>query len=123
MEKFGWRPIKKTRRSVFFRMEKLILVLVREDQLAQELCTWHEDLSTNKFFLTIGFSSEKELERKFSELRTNGVTIIKEPRKISGGICKGLIMDPEDNFWELAFYPFSEMDRNSETLSFHETMN
>jgi hypothetical protein len=32
-----------------------------------------------------------------------------------GGVYRGYIADPEDNFWELAYYPFMEM-RNLKTF-------
>ncbi len=119
-EKFGWIPVRNNEGTVFFRLDALVLVLVHENQLAGDLCEWREDTGFRGFTLTIGFNSEKEVDGMFDELRKKGVMIVREPEKVSGGVYKGYISDPENNFWELAFYPFIRMNNAAERFLLSE---
>ena len=46
----------------------------------------------------------------FVELSAKNVTVIKSPEKAFWGGYSGYVADPENNYWEIAFNPFIEMD-------------
>jgi catechol 2,3-dioxygenase-like lactoylglutathione lyase family enzyme len=113
-EKFGWMPVRGADGTIFFKLEGLLLALIPENELARDISVWQDGLGFKRFAFTICFNSEEEVDRIFDELQEKGVMIIKEPEKIYGGIYRGYITDPENNFWELAFYPFMEMGKANE---------
>lgn len=102
---FGWPIAHNTNGNIFFNHNKMLLVLVHNNKLAKDLFAWEENSGFKKFAITIAFASEYEVNCAFNNLQQNGVTIIQEPLKVSSGVYNAYITDPEDNFWELAFYP------------------
>ena len=108
--KFGWTPSRNLDGTISFRLTNMVLILVPEKKLARKLFVWHDWKGFKRMVLTIGFNSEKQLDDAFRELENNGVFIIRQPEKTADGAYKGYVADPEDNFWELAWYPFVEMD-------------
>lgn len=112
-DKFGWLPLRNSEERTLFAIGNFILVLVHANKLAKDICVWQDGNGFKKFALTIQFPSEQAVDRIFSDLRNKRVTIVKEPQEFIGGAYKGYIADPEDNFWELAFYPFIEFDETS----------
>ena len=116
-ENFNWVSYRNEEGTIFFRLQGLTLVLVRENKLAQDVYTWQDGRGFKKFMLTIGFDSEYEVDNAFEQLEQNGVMIIERPKRVAGGGYKGYIADPEDNFWELSFYPYIDWDTNETRFS------
>jgi catechol 2,3-dioxygenase-like lactoylglutathione lyase family enzyme len=107
-ETLGWKCSRDKDGTICFRLQNMLLVFIQVRELARKLHVWEQVSGFKPFTLTIGFDSEKEVDRTFEELRKKQVTIIKQPEKIQGGIYKGYIADPEDNYLELAFHPVME---------------
>ena len=108
--RFGWSPNRNIDGSISFRLINMVLILVQEKRLARKLFVWHDGRGFKRTMLTIGFNTEKHVDEAFRELEGKGVLIIRLPEKSADGAYKGYITDPEDNFWELAWYPFVEME-------------
>jgi uncharacterized protein len=104
-ENLGWKCNRDSEGTISFRLQNILLVFIPVRKLARKFYVWEQESGFKPFTLSIGFDSEKELDRTFDELRKKQVTIIKQPERIQGGIYKGYIADPEDNYLELAFYP------------------
>ena len=83
-EKFGWVPAKNHDGSVLFRLNGMSLLFVQESELASNVCTWPDGQGFKRFALTIGFNSEREVDRMFDELQKKGVTIVREPERVDG---------------------------------------
>lgn len=115
-EKFGWTNKMNNDGSVLIQSGKLALVLAPIDKLAKELCLWQDEQRSKGFALTLGLESEKEVDRLFAELRVKAVLIIKAPHRLTGGGYGGYIADPEDNFWQLAYFPFIETPKTRNTV-------
>jgi uncharacterized protein len=110
-QKLEWIPFRESHDSVTFRISRMLLVLVQEDTLAQRLSQWQDGSGFKRFVMTLGFGSEQEVDNAFSELRQKGVSIVKKPARDAFGAYKGYISDPEENYWELAFYPSGRLGK------------
>ena len=53
----------------------------------------------------------------FDDLEKKGVKIIKRPGKVFWGGYSGYIADVEDNYWEIAFNPFLELDADGSVVT------
>lgn len=108
--KFGWPSSRNMDGTISFRLTNMVLILVPEKKLARKLFVWHDGRGFKRTMLTIGFNTEKQLIDAFQDLEEKGVLIIRQPERSADGGYTGYITDPEDNFWELAWYPFVEME-------------
>lgn len=115
-EKFNWQPVGRTNETVLIRLDGLLLVLIQEKELAKDLCVWNENNGFKNILFTIGLSSKTEVDNMFTELQQKGVTVIRQPEEVDCGIYRGCISDPEDNYWEIAFSPFMEVDNPEDWL-------
>ena len=84
-EKFGWTPMKDSDGIVFFKLNGFMLGLFPSHQLANDIGTSPEGKGFRNFTMAINFTSEGEVDHAVTELRANGVRIIKEPTKIFWG--------------------------------------
>lgn len=109
-ERFGWEILKDMESIVFFKLNGLILGLFPADELANDIGIVNDGEGFRRFTLAVNFSSEAAVDLAFDELRRKGVKIVKEPAKVFWGGYSGYVSDPEENYWELAFNPFLEMD-------------
>ncbi len=114
---FGWNIMKDTGGIVFFKMNGLILGLFPEDELAEDIKIKNDGAGFKRISLAINFHSEKEVDEVFEELNQKGIKVMKAPEKVFWGGYSGYVSDIEDNYWELAFNPFLEMDANGNVLS------
>ncbi len=109
---FGWQPMKVNDGIVFFRMNGFILGLYPFPDLADDIGIKHPAKadSAPRFTLAVNFNSEKEVDDIFKKVTEKGVTVVKAPEKVFWGGYRGYIADIENNYWELAYNPFIEMD-------------
>ena len=70
-----------------------------------------------QFSLSVNFGSEQEVDAVFNSLQEKGAKVIRKPEKVFWGGYRGYIADIEGNFWELAYNPFLEMDRDGNVVS------
>jgi len=110
-EKFGWTPMKDSDGIVFFKLNGFILGLFPSHELASDIGTSPEGKGFRNFTMAINFTSADEVDHAVAELRLSGVRIVKEPTKIFWGRYHSYIVDPEGNYWELAYNPFLVFDK------------
>jgi uncharacterized protein len=116
-EKFGWTSLKEMDGISFFLLNGLVLGLFPAIELAKDIGVEPTGSGFKKFSLAINFPSEEEVNRTFEELKSRGVVIVKMPEKVFWGGYSGYIKDPEDNYWELAFNPFAELDEKNNVIA------
>lgn len=109
---FGWQPLKDDNGIVFFKLNGFILGLYPADELAGDIAIKPEGTGFKRFSLAVNFSSEKMVDEVFAELQQKGARVVCKPEKVFWGGYRGYIADPEDNYWEIAYNPFLEMDIN-----------
>ncbi|MEX6686476.1 VOC family protein [Danxiaibacter flavus] len=107
---FEWKPVKDENGIVFFKMNSFILALFPADELAEDIGIHHDGQGFKQFTLAINLSSEKEVDDIFAQLISKGVSVVKEPQKIFWGGYAGYIADIENNYWEIVYNPFVELD-------------
>lgn len=109
-EKFGWTPMIDTEGIAFFKLNGLLLGLYPERELAEDIGIAQDGSSFKRITLAINFRSEEEVDKAMAELKEKGVWVIREAEKVFWGGYRGYVADAEDNYWELAYNPFVEMD-------------
>jgi catechol 2,3-dioxygenase-like lactoylglutathione lyase family enzyme len=112
----GWPPIKDSDGIVFFRMNGFIFGLFPADELAEDIGVHHDGQGFKRVTLAINLRSEQEVDNTFKYLREKGVRIVRPPEKVFWGGYRGYFADPEDNYWEIAFNPFLELDNEGNAL-------
>lgn len=110
MNCFEWKAIKDDEGIVFFKMNSFILALFPSVELADDIGIGLTGSGFKRMSLAINFNSEKEVDEQCRILRDKGVAIIKPPAKVFWGGYHCYIADPENNYWELAYNPFIELD-------------
>ena len=113
----GWTPLKDSDGIVFFKLNCFILALFPARELANDIGIENDGNGFKKFTMAINFSSEKEVNEHFNYLENNGVKIMKAPEKVFWGGYSGYFSDPENNYWELAYNPFLEMDEEGNVIN------
>lgn len=116
-EKFGWSPMKDSDGIVFFKMNSFILGLFPAHELAEDIGVNEEGSGFRKLSLALNVGSEAAVNELFETLGGKGVKIIKAPEKVFWGGYRGYIADIEDNYWEIAYNPFLELDVLGNVLS------
>ena len=116
-EKFEWTTIKDSDDIAFFKLNGFILGLFPANELAEDAGVPQDGQGFKRFALAINFNSEEEVNKAFDELRHKGVKIIKEPEKVFWGGYRGYIADIEDNYWEFAYNPFLELDKEGNVMT------
>jgi catechol 2,3-dioxygenase-like lactoylglutathione lyase family enzyme len=114
---FGWTALKEEEEIVFFKLNGFILGLFPKEELAKDIGIAQDGLGFKRFALAINCNSEQEVDQTFEMLRSAGVTIIKDPAKVFWGGYSGYIADVENNYWEIAFNPFLELDQQGNVLN------
>jgi uncharacterized protein len=115
-EKFGWISLKEMDGISFFLLNGLVLGLFPTTELAKDIGIDATGSGFKHFSLAINFNSEDDVNRTFQELKSRGVEIVKMPEKVFWGGYSGYVKDPENNYWELAFNPFAELDEKKNVI-------
>ncbi len=114
---FEWTPIKDENGIVFFQMNSFILALYPAEELAEDIGIHHDGQGFKQFTLAINLASEKEVDNAFAQLKSKGASIVKEPQKIFWGGYGGYIADIENNYWEIVYNPFVQLDAEGNVVT------
>ena len=108
---FGWTPLKDSDGIVFFRLNGFILGLFPAHELAEDIGLPAAGAEGFKrMTLAVCYPSEAAVDAVFDALRQKGVRIVRAPERVFWGGYRGYIADIEDNYWEIAFNPFLDLD-------------
>ena len=111
-EKFGWTYMKDSGGIVFFKLNGIILGLYPSKDLAEDVGVKDDGAGFKRFTMAVNYNSEAEVNKAVEELRSRGVTVLKEPQKVFWGGYHSYVSDIENNYWELAFNPFVTFDKD-----------
>lgn len=116
---FGWKPMKDSDGIVFYKLNGFIFGLYPANELAEDINIKNDGKGFKRMSFAINLNSEEEVNKTFVDFKKKGVTIIREPEKVFWGGYRGYIADPENNYWEFAYNPFLELDKDGNVKS-HE---
>ena len=113
---FGWTTEKDEDGIVFFRMNGFILGLFPMHELAEDVGIMNDHSGFKGCTLAMNFRSEAEVDSCYKELVSKGAKAIRHPEKVFWGGYRGYLADIENNYWELAYNPFLELDDASDAV-------
>ena len=113
---FGWNTMGENEGVLFYKLNGFILGFYPNDELAKDIGKDHNGEGFKQMSLSINFNSEEEVDTIFHELCGKGAIEITKPEKVFWGGYRGYIADIENNYWELAYNPFINMDDEGNIL-------
>ncbi len=115
---FGWKKSEHSNEFItFFKLNGIMLSLYPNDKLAEDAAVSSEGSGFKGFTLAHNLRSEKEVDDLINDLKTKGVTVVKDPVKTDWGGYSSYISDLDNNLWEIAYNPFLNMDENGNILN------
>ncbi|MFM2284845.1 MAG: hypothetical protein RLZZ543_342 [Bacteroidota bacterium] len=115
-EVFGWKIMNANDGIVFFHLNGFIFGLYPAHALAEDVGVKNDGQGFKQSSMAINFNSKEKVDAVFTELISKGATSIKQPEEVFWGGYRGYIADPENNYWEIAWNPFLEMDEQGNVL-------
>lgn len=115
--KFGWELLPSSNENIsFIQLNGILLSLYPKHKLAEDAEVSAEGSGFKSFSLAYNTRSKEEVDALFTELKSKGVTIVKEPQEVFWGGYSGYVSDPDDNLWEIAFNPFLTLDAGGNAI-------
>ena len=112
-ETLGWKSSSASNDGIsFFRAGGVVLALFPREELAKDALIDAEGNGFSGFSLAYNAQSEAEVDEIIADLKSKGVTILKEPQKVFWGGYSSYFADPDGNCWEVAYNPFFPFDEN-----------
>jgi catechol 2,3-dioxygenase-like lactoylglutathione lyase family enzyme len=107
----GWTTTAKENDPVaFFALNGCIFGLCGKQELAADAGVDAQGDGFPGFSLAHNLQSIDAVDALFAELKSKGVTIMKEPHKTDWGGYSGYFADPDGYLWEVAFNPYWNID-------------
>lgn len=94
---------------VMFRLEGVWLGLFPRDELAKDAGVSPEGSGFRGVTLAHNEPSKAEVDRVFAEALAAGARPVKPPEDVFWGGYSGYFADPEDNLWEVAWNPLTDL--------------
>lgn len=110
INQFGWTLMLEQGDIAFFKLNGFLLSLYPTSELAKDIGIPNDNGNFKQITTALLLPSENEVNALFAELTSRNVTVIKSPEKAFWGGYSGYVADPENNYWEIAYNPFIEMD-------------
>ena len=108
-----WKPSKNSNDDIaFFQEGGVVLAIYPREKLAEDALVSQEGSGFSGITLAYNAHSEAEVDEIIRDLKSKGVTIIKEPQKAFWGGYSSYFADPDDYRWEVAYNPFFAFDEN-----------
>ena len=110
----GWKEqAEASDEHAMFQTGGAILALYPLDALAEDANTEPPKIFAGFRGVTLAclLESPAAVDTAFAQLRKLGAEIVKEPQDMYWGGYAGYFIDPEENYWEVAFNPFVTFDK------------
>lgn len=109
--KLGWKPSASSNDDItFFQAGGVVLAMYPREKLAEDAVVEPDGNGFAGFTFAFNARSEAEVDESIADLKSKGVKIVKEPRKVFWGGYSAYFADPDDYRWEVAYNPFFEFD-------------
>jgi len=114
---FGWQRLPISNEDIsFFQLNGFQLGIFGRQALAEDAQISASGSGFKGFSLAYNLESQAAVDTLFEELKSQNVTIRKEPEEVSWGGYSGYIADPENNLWEIAYNPYMTFDSQGNVL-------
>ena len=97
---------------MFFQAGGVVLAIYQREKLAEDAVVAPEGGGFAGFTLAYNAQSEAKVDEIIANLKSKGVTIVKEPQKVFWGGYSSYFADPDGFLWEVAYNPFFPFDEN-----------
>src|SRR6266545_8269779 len=94
-ETLGWKLSRPQEGIAFFQAGNVVLALFPRDELAKDALVSPEGHGFAGFSLAYNTQSEAEVDEIISDLKAQGVKILKEPQKVFWGGYSSYFADPD----------------------------
>ena len=109
----GWKPSKASNDDIaFFQAGGVVFAIYPREKLVEDAVIDSEGSGFAGFTLAYNAQSESEVDEIIADLKSKGVTIIKEPQKVFWGGYSSYFSDPDDYRWEVAYNLFIAFDES-----------
>jgi hypothetical protein len=103
----GWTAVKGPPGIAFFDLGGIVFSLYPHSEIAKDTDV---ELDVNNhayrgYALAHNVESEEAVDAIFSDLKTKGAKILKEPEHVFWGGYSGYFSDPDGHLWEVAYNP------------------
>jgi uncharacterized glyoxalase superfamily protein PhnB len=117
-QKFGWNKAASSNDDItFFMLNGIMLSLFKRESLTEDATVRSEGTGFKGFTLAWNARSEAEVNTIVYDLKSKGVSVVKEPQKVFWGGYSGYVQDADGNLWEIAFNPFLPLDEHGNVVS------
>jgi len=111
INKLGWTKSEQSNEEIIFiPLNGFYLSLYKREKLAEDANCNPEGKGFKGFTLAYNAPSEQEVNDLFEKFEQLGIKIIKKPEKVFWGGYSGYIADPDNNYWEIAYNPYTSID-------------
>jgi hypothetical protein len=109
----GWKLSTASNEGImFFQAGGVVLAIYQREKLAEDAVVAPEGGGFAGFTLAYNAQSEAKVDEIIANLKSKGVTIVKEPQKVFWGGYSSYFADPDGFLWEVAYNPFFPFDEN-----------
>ena len=112
-KRLGWLPSRKASnaRITFFQMGGAVLALYGRNELAEDamLPGWHGGFGG--VTLAYNVRRREDVEIALAEAQKAGARILKSAKDVFWGGNSGYLADPDGHPWEVAWNPYSTLDK------------
>ncbi len=109
----GWKLSTASNEGImFFQAGGVVLAIYQREKLAEDAVVAPEGSGFAGFTLAYNAQSEAKVDEIIANLKSKGVTIVKEPQKVFWGGYSSYFADPDGFLWEVAYNPFFPFDEN-----------
>jgi predicted lactoylglutathione lyase len=109
----GWKKSASSNENIaFFSLGGMVLGLYSRHSLAEDATVNAAGTGFPGITISYNAKSEQEVDEVLAEVQKLGATIIKPAQKVFWGGYSGYFQDPDGHYFEVAFNPFWEFDKN-----------
>ena len=113
-KRLGWRPSRKASndRITFFQMGGAVLALYGRDELAEDVMVGRWEGGFGGVTLGYNVQRREDVETALAEAKKAGARILKSAQDVFWGGYSGYFADPDGHPWEVAWNPYSTLDKD-----------
>lgn len=115
-DSLGWQVAteEQAEQIVTYNLPHMGFALYQIDKLSDDATVQLKLGKTSSFSMAYNVDSEEKVRIIIDDVQSVGGKIIKQPHKVFWGGYSGYFADPDGYLWEVAYNPFSPLQKNNE---------